>query len=267
MSLATKEVWGFFRTPTDYDEAVRKMSGVLDETPVIDYIKDFGKSVVVVSSGIGTGRELEWLDKIKSISKIIGIDYVESMLKFCRKRAKKCKKKVILLKDDMINPVELQKVVSKIKEPIIYICLINTLGNFSTKERELILQKTRGLMRKKDRLIFCLYKRIDKATVDTINIPPYLRIKSKKEKVKLAEVIEYAFIPIFWHPIIEKYKQLPRFWYDEKENDMAIYVGREKVFISHRFSEEEIKKLNKKAGLKIEKLIEGKAMYTVISKI
>lgn len=263
--LETKLI--FSTNPAYYDKAVRKMSGVLDEIPVINFIKNFRKSTAIVSLGIGTGRELEWLDEIKNISKIIGIDFAKSTLKFCRKRAKKCKKKIILLKDDMTNPVKLEKKVSKIKEPVIYISLINTLGNFSSKERELVFQRTKDLMKKKDRLVLCLYKRIDKAIVDSINLPSYLRPKSKKEKVKLTEIIEYALVPILWEPLLKKYNQLPRFWYNEKGNDLVVYMTEKKVFISHRFSKEEIKKLHKKAGLKIEKLAEGKAMCTVISKI
>jgi len=48
---------------------------------------------------------------------------------------------------------------------------------------------------------------------------------------------------------------------------VTIYVGKEKVLISHRFSKEEIKKLAQNAKFKIEKLIEGKFMWVVILKI
>lgn len=266
MRDAMKHFWRLPTTPEEYDKGVRKMSGVLDETPIIDYIKNFKKSVTVVSLGIGTGRELEWLDKIKNVTKIIGIDYSAPMLRFCRKRAKQCKKKVILLKDNIAEPVKLKRKVSKIKKPIIYLALINTLGNFSFKERELALQKTRNLMKRKDGLIICLYKLISQATISTLNIPPYLHLKTKEARTKLTEIIEYALQPFVWRGLIKKYNQLPRFWYDEKENDITAYIGEKKTFISHRFSKEEIKTLHKKAGLKIEKLIEGKAMYTVVSK-
>lgn len=269
-SLATKYIWNFPKTPIYYDLAYKKMLGVLDEMAVIDYLKNFGKSVVVVSLGIGTGRELKWLEKIKNISKIIGVDYSKAMLKFCQKRAQKCKKEVILLEEDIINPVKLKEKVLKIKEPIIYLSLVNTFGNSPSSERTIIAEKIRDLMKKEDRLILCLYKRIDKVAIDAIkniNIPPYLKIKSKEEKIKLAEIVEYALFLNFYPAIIERYKKPPMFWYEEKENDIAIYVGKEKVFISHRFSEEEIRKLGQKVNLKIEKLIGGKLMYIVIFRI
>lgn len=262
-----KYIWSFPKTPADYDTAYRKMAGVVDESKIQEYIKKYGKSVVICDLGIGTGRELEWLDKIKNISEIIGIDYSQSMLNFCRRVAQRYKKKVFLIKDDITNPVKLGKILPKVKDPIIYICLVNTFGNFLPKERKKVLQEIKNLMKRDDRLVLCIYKRLSKAVISTLNIPPYLRIKSKGKRIKLAEIIEYAFLPCFWHPLIAKYQQIPRFWYDEKENDIAIYVGNKKVFISHRFSIPEIKKLHKNAGLKIEKIIEGKLMYTVISKI
>lgn len=267
MALITEEIWRHPKTPAIWDKTVKKYLGLSDEISLIDYIKNFGRQVAICDLGIGTGRLLKEFDKFKNITKIIGIDYSKPMFSFCQKRAKKCKKEVILLGDDMRNPVNLEKEVVKIKEPIIYICLLNTLGNFLSQERKLVFEKIKNLMKKEDRLILCLYKRPEKAVIEAINLPPYLKIKSKREKVKLAEAIEYSFNEAYWRPILEKFKMLPRFWYDEKENDIVIYVGREKVFISHRFSEGEIKKLGQIASLKIEKLFEGKLMYTVIFKL
>lgn len=266
MALITEEIWRHPKTPVIWDRIAKKYLGLSDEISLLNYIKNFGKKVVVCDLGIGTGRLLKEFDKFENIIKIIGVDYSKPMLSFCQKRAKKCKKEVILLEDDIRNPVNLEKEVGKIKEPIIYICLLNTFGNFLPKERELVLEKIKNLMKKKDRLILCLYKRPEKAMIEEINLPPYLKIKSKREKVKLAEILEYPFNLMYWHTVLDKFKQPPRFWYDEKENDIAIYIGKEKVFISHRFSEEEIKKLAQIAGLKVEKLFEGKLMYTVIFK-
>lgn len=267
MALITKEIWSHPKTPATWDKIVKRYLGLSDEIFLMDYIKNFGKKVVVCDLGIGTGRLLKEFDKFKNISEIIGIDYSKPMLSFCQKRAQKCKKKVILLEEDIKNLVNLEKEVAKIKKPIIYICLLNTFGNFLPQERKLVLQKIKNLMKKEDRLILCLYKRPEKAVIEAINLPPYLKIKSKRKKVKLAEIIEYTLYPTYWHPVLDKFNQPPRFWYDEKENDIAIYVEKEKVFISHRFSKEEIKELGKITGLKLEKLIEGKLMYIVIFKI
>ena len=269
MPLQTKYIWTTFTDPKGYDKVIKEMAGIsdLDEIPIINYIRNFSKPVVVVSLGIGTGRELRWLNKIKNVSGIIGIDYSEPMLKFCGKHATKYKKRITLLKDDILNPVESKKKLLKIKKPIIYVCLHNTLGNFSPTERKIALRKVKNLLKEEDRLILCLYKILEKSVIDAFNLPPSLHVKSEKEKLKLAQLLEYPFLPQFWNPIIKKFQQLPRFWYDEKENDVAIYAGNKKVFISHRFSEEEIKKLAQIAKLKIEKLIEGKFMYVVMLKV
>jgi len=145
--------------------------------------------------------------------------------------------------------------------------LLNTLGNFTQKEREKILKSVRNLMRKKDRLILCLYKRPERIKAK-IKLPPQIKvIGNSGRKIKLGTLIEYGCLEFFWLPILEKYHQLPRFWYNEKTDDVTVYVGKEKILISHRFSEEEIKKLAEIAKLKIEKLIEGKFMWVVISKV
>ena len=145
--------------------------------------------------------------------------------------------------------------------------MLNTLGNFTQKEREKILKSVRNLMRKKDRLILCLYKRPERIKAK-IKLPPQIKvIGNSGRKIKLGTLIEYGCLELLWLPILEKYKLLPRFWYNEKTDDVTIYVGKEKILISHRFSEEEIKKLAKIAKLKIEKLIEGKFMWVVISKV
>ena len=113
----------------------------------------------------------------------------------------------------------------------------------------------------------CLYKRPERIKAK-IFLPRQIKIKGNSgRKIKLGTLIEYGCLEFLWIPILEKYHRLPRFWYDEKTDDVTIYVGKEKILISHRFSEEEIKKLCKIVKLKIEKLIEGKFMWIVILKI
>jgi len=122
-------------------------------------------------------------------------------------------------------------------------------------------------MKKGDKLVLCLYKRPERIKTK-IKLPPQIKIKGNSgRRVKLGTLIEYGCLDFFWLPILEKYHQLPRFWYNEKTDDVTIYVGKEKVLISHRFSKEEIKKLAQNAKFKIEKLIEGKFMWVVILKI
>ena len=263
MELETEYFWSLETVPKDYEVTIRRMKGLLDEAPVINFIKNFGKCIVI-DLGIGTGRELEWMDKIESISEIIGIDYSEPMIEFCKNVAKNCKKKVTLIKDDMTSLNSLEKIVKTRKETIIYVCLVNTLGNFLPEDRKKVVTSVKTLMKKYDRLVISMYKTLDKVPINIIPFPSH--IQSATNEIKISELIEYALGQMFWEPVFQKYKQNPRFWYDEKENDVAIYVGDRKVFISHRWSKEEIEKLFNDAHLKIENLIEGKLMYIVICK-
>jgi len=259
--------WKYKKSAELYHKKVSEgASGVRDEKYVKDYIAKKG-NVKVVSLGIGGGRELNWLDKLKNIKEVIGIDYSSDFLEICRKVAKKCKVKVSCVKDNLFFLKKFRKFIGKEKRLLIYICLLNTLGNFTRKQREKVLKNVRNLMKDKDRLILCLYKKPERIKAK-IFVPSQIKIKGNSgRRVKLGTLIEYGCLEFFWLPILEKYHQLPRFWYNEKTDDVTIYVGREKILISHRFSGEEIKELVKKVKLKIEKLIEGKFMWVVILKI
>ncbi len=241
-------------------------SGIIDEK----YVKDFigsKKNVKIVSLGIGNGRELSWLDELKNIKEVVGIDYSADFLDICRKVAEKCKVKTTLIKDNLFFLKKFKRIIKNEKLPLIYICLINTLGNFEEKERGKVLKNVRNLMKKKDRLILCLYKRPEEIKVKMF-LPPQIKIKGDLgRRIKLGTLIEYGCLEFLWLSIWEKYHQLPRFWYNEKADDVTVYVGKEKIVISHRFSKEEIKDMAKIAKFKIEKLIEGKFMWVVMLKV
>jgi len=251
-----------------YHKKVSKQSsGVIDEKHIKEFITTLKKGVKVVSLGIGSGRELSWLKKLKNIKEIIGIDYSDDFLNICREVAAECKIKATLIKDNLFYLRKLKKVVKNEKLPLIYVCLINTLGNFEEKERKKVLKNVKNLMRKKDRLILSLYKRPNEIKTRMF-LPPQIRLRGGLErKIKLGTLIEYSYIEFLWVTIFEKYHCFPRLWYNEKNNDVTIYAGKEKVIISHRFSKEEIKELAQKTKLKIEKFIEGKFMWVVVLKI
>jgi len=259
-------IWKHKKVAELYHKHVsQEASGVVDEKYIKDYIEK-KRNVKVVSLGIGSGRELSWLDKLKNIKEVIGIDYSSEFLDICRKVAKKCKVKVICFKDNLFSLKKFKEFIKKEKLPLLYLCLLNTLGNFTQKEREKILKNVRNLMRKKDRLILCLYKRPERIKAK-IKLPPQIKvIGNSGRKIKLGTLIEYGCLELLWLPILEKYYRLPRFWYNEKTDDVTVYVGKEKILISHRFSEDEIEELAEIAKLKIEKLIEGKFMWVVILK-
>jgi len=242
----------------------KRASGVVDEKFVEKYIKN-QKEVKVVSLGIGTGRELSWLDKLKNVKEIIGVDYSPAMLKICKDVAKKCKIKITLVRDNLLRLKKFKRIIKNEKLPLIYICLINTLGNFKEKDREKVLRNVRNLMKAKDRLILCLYKRPERIKI-TLKILPALKIKTAL-RGQIALALEYYYNEVLWSGIYKKFYQIPQFIYDRKTNDVAVFCKKRKIFISHRFSKEEIEELAKIAKLKIEKLIEGKFMYVVILKI
>jgi len=266
--MSTKEeiIWRHKKAAEVYTKGIlEKAAGVVDEKYVKNYIAS-KRNVKVVSLGIGSGRELSWLDKLKNIKEVIGIDYSPDFLEICKKVAKKCRVKVSCVKDNLFSLEKFKKFIKNEKLPLIYICLLNTLGNFTQKEREKVLKNVKKLMRKKDRLVLCLYKRPERIKTK-ISLPPQIKIKGNSgRRIKLGTLIEYGGLEFFWLPILEKYHQLPRFWYNEKTDDVTIYVGKEKILISHRFSEEEIKEMAQITKLKIEKLIEGKFMWVIVLK-
>lgn len=260
------EIWLSEKTPASYFRFCSKMSRTIDEGQVIEFINNFKpkNKKIIVDLGIGPGRELSWLAKLKNISKIIGIDYSQSMLDFCRKQSQKIKAKIILFKDDLLT---LGKFNPPKEKPIIYLYLFNSLGDFTPDEREIILQNIKKKMGKSDILIATLSKRPEEINSKMLEKLPY-REKSVGERKKIGIIVEYGSLPFLWNVALEKYKRLPQLWYDNKNNNFLVYLSRGKIlFSSHRWSKKEIVDLFRKADLKIEKLIEGEAMYTVISKI
>ena len=125
-----------------------KGSGIIDEKYVKDYIASKDK-VKVVSLGIGSGRELNWLDKLKNIKEVIGIDYSPDFLDICGRVAKKCRVRVTCMKDNFFSLKKFRRFIKKERFPLIYICLLNTLGNFLLKARKNVLKNVRKLMKKK----------------------------------------------------------------------------------------------------------------------
>jgi hypothetical protein len=271
MSNKMYGMWSHAKTPEEYHKLFSSElpSGIVDEIHVSRFFNNYlsQKQKVIVDLGIGTGRELSWIDSLKSLSQIIGLDYSYKMVTFCKKSAYLYKHKFICFRDDLLNLKHLPGFVELVKEPIIYLSLINSLGNFSATERIRCLKQLKPLLRPADRIVLCLYKR------PTLKMKKYLPSsfpesalpKSKINRTYLTFIREYAFFSFIWHSIIAKGK-FPRFWYNSRTNDLVIHIDGKRVVISHRFNKVEIKEFAKKAGLSIEKLITGKFMYVVMLK-
>lgn len=262
---ASSILWKFKSVPERYWEEALKKKALEDEKYVINYLKK-NKNIKVVSLGIGPGRELTWLKNIASIKSIIGIDYSQPMLDFCKRVAERFNLNTSLIRDNLLSLKKAKKIVEKERLSLFYICLINTLGNFTDFERIKIINLLRTLIKKKDRLIFCLDKRLEKRVDKIFRLPACVKIKNKDQEKKIKEVLHYSTYYFFWDSILKGQELLPRFWYDDKTNNLTIYSGKKKIFISHRFSKEEIIGMAKKAKFKIEKMIEGKFMWVVILK-
>jgi len=259
------EIWFWKEIPEAYFKACSKMRRTVDETRMVEFINEFKpkNKKIIVDLGIGPGRELHWLTKLKNISKIIGIDYSQPMLNFCQKQAQKSQIKTTLLKDDLLT-------LNKFKPPkveiIIYLYLFNSLGDFEPKERKIILQNIKRKMKNGDVFIVTLSKRPEEVEPGVLEELSY-RAKSSKENKRLDVVMEYGALPFLWNISLKKYKRLPQLWYDNKKNDFVLYMGKNILFFSHRWSKKEIIGLFIKSGLKIIDIIGGKTSYVVISKI
>lgn len=263
--------WFHPQSPQSYHQIVNKVpSGITDEKIVANFVNNYlpEQKKTVVDLGIGSGRELVWLDKVFGVAKIIGVDYSPAMIKFCKKEAKIHKHEIELVEDDLLTTVLLPPIVKKEKRPIVYLSLVNTFGNFSRKERLLALKNIAAILKPADRIILALYHRRHHARfLDLIKNSPYFQTQNPKDQPILAELIEYGFYPFLWVPVLDKYHQMPRLWYDQKGNDVVMHLDGERLLTSHRFSKEEIEKEFQEAGLKIAKLIEGKAMWIVVGRI
>jgi ubiquinone/menaquinone biosynthesis C-methylase UbiE len=265
-----KNFWTHPLSPQSYHKIVNSVpSGVIDEKLIENYINKYlsKRKKWIVNLGIGTGRELVWLDKVLGVEKIIGFDYSAAMLSFLRKNLNNYKHKIELVKDDLLKPVLLPKIVKNQKQPMIYLSLINTFGNFTRKKRIVALKNIASLLKSSDRIILALYTRHHYAkSLNFAKDSLHLQTKNPKEQTLLSEIIEYTYYPFLWIPAFEKYHQLPRLWYDKKKNDLIMHLDGKVLLYTHRFSQKEIKEEFKTAGLKIDELIEGKAMWIVVGK-
>jgi len=267
-----KAFWFHEEMPKGYHRLANKnASGVVDENIIANFIEKYKphQEKIIVDLGIGTGRELIWLDKLQNIRKIVGVDFSPAMIAFCKKVAKNCIHKVDLFLEDLFYPQNLKTFASKnTTNPLIYLSLINSFGNFTKEERPKILKKLTQLMKNTDRIIFALYKTAGYVK-QKVNLKNYLSLNPKdpRDERYLAQIIEYGSYEFLWNPVIDKYHTLPRFWYDKKTNDIVIHNNGKRLYISHRFAKEEIENEFKVSGLKIEKIIEGKAMWIVVGKI
>ncbi len=273
MSQRMRGMWVHAKTPKEYHKFFLSEfpSGIVDEVHVARFFNTYlsKQQKTIVDLGIGTGRELVWIDKLKNLSQVIGLDYSSSMIKFCAGSASLYRHELICIRDNLLGLKHLPGLVKKVKEPVIYISLINSLGNFSKSERIQTLRQLRPFLKSSDRIVLCLYKRPTlrmKKFLFPSFFPKFAKPKSKTNATYLSFVREYALIPHVWHSVIGRGGVPPRFWYNRDTNDIVIHINGKRMVISHRFNKKEIHELTKSAKFSVEKFITGKFMYIVVLK-
>jgi|GEM_PF-4405628 len=264
-------MWTRAQTPAGYFDyfSSELPSGTADEKIVAGFFNNYlpQTAKALVDLGIGPGREMAWLDNLNNLSRIIGVDYSQEMIDFAKKQAGRLAHGLICEKDDLLAPAVLPQIVSRIEEPIVYVSLINSFGNFTLAERDVFLKNIKKLMRPADRLVICVYKRLSLKMKKSLplDFPPSGQPKNKIDRVRLCFAREYALIPYVWDWVMEN-GYLPCFWYDNKNNDIVIHANGRRLIISHRFSRNDIKDATVNAGLTLEKILNGKFMYVAVIK-
>ncbi|MCU0652927.1 MAG: class I SAM-dependent methyltransferase [Candidatus Pacebacteria bacterium] len=262
--MPSRDVWFWPKTARLYGAAIKSAHRGQDDEVIVKKSLAAQGFASVVSLGVGDGREFAWLKGLKSVKKIIGVDYSAAMLAQCRENAAKSGIRIDLICDDLFDLQNLEEIITKEKSSVAYLCLLNTLGNFTREKRVRIVLNVRRLMKKGDRLALCLYKK--PGSLKRPVLPGQLVLKNGVDGRRIGLALEYARNEVLWSATYERFGCLPRFDYDKAANDVAAYSGQKKVFFSNRFSSQEIKGMCRFTGLEVERLIEGKYMWTAILK-
>jgi hypothetical protein len=233
----------------------------------LNYIQEFSnnKKIAVIDFGIGTGRELRILQDNKNIERIIGIDYSEAMLDFCKKQWKDYPIELDFIKDDFAVLENSKRAIKSIRIPKVFTIFFGTINNTTEDDRIRILLAVKKLITKNDIFIVEISKRPEKQTVNFNH--PWLKFKNKKEKIGFYEVGVYVQSKWFWEASEKNFGTVPQFFYEKRTHNITVTIpGVGSCFFSHRYSFEEIEGLIKKVGLNIETIREGREMYTAIIK-
>ena len=260
----------YSKTPKIYHklfggDSFQYRGGDIDWT--VNYIECFSKNkkIALIDFGIGTGRELRFLKENKQIKKIIGIDYSEFMLDFCRKKWEGFSIPLILISDDFIALKKSQKAVKNISIPKVFTIFFGTINNIIKEDRSKMLIAVKKLMSKNDIFIIEFSKRPEDQIIDFKH--SWLKFRNRVEEVGFYEAGVYAQLQWFWEACIKNFGTVPQFFYEKKTNNIVVTaIGVGSCFFSHRFSVEEIRELIETSGLKLEELREGREMYTAIIK-
>ncbi len=263
---SVKKLWSCKEVANSFNFGAAQL-GAIDEKHIERFINSYypGQKKTIVDLGIGTGRELCWLDKVKNTKSIVGVDYSKAMLDVCRGNITKGKFKtgVRLVHSDI---TKLKKIDLGRNNTIkIFLFLLNSFGNNEREEQIKILNSVWKLMGERDLLIMTLYKYPEKLKIPKEllkQIPKHL--KGYEDK-KTYEVLDYVFVSFLWQNYYKKYGKIPVFWYNEKTKNIEVYVGKKLMYISHRWNKKEIREIHGETKLRIKKIIEGDFMYVSIA--
>src|SRR3990167_10802080 len=105
MSRRMLGMWVHAKTPEEYHKFFLSEfpSGVVDEKHVARFFNAYlpKRRKTIVDLGIGTGREMVWIDKLRNCSQIIGLDYSLPMVKFCSGSSTLYTHKLVCIRDNL----------------------------------------------------------------------------------------------------------------------------------------------------------------------
>jgi len=221
-----------------------------DEVEIFNSLETLGEHIVV-DFGIGGGRELDWINKLKNTTRIIGVDYSERTLTQCQRLSVKSPKPLTLLVDDFRQMDSLTVLLDGDSSRKAFLFLANVFGNLEICERLEVLKKTSSFMKQEDRLFLYLFK----------------RSRTKGEMTAEAQYYQKYYSGLDQVVIKELFGSEPSYYYDFEENNVVTACNEGPVVFSHRWEESEIRSVVEQAGLKIEKIKEGNHAFVAIAKV
>lgn len=221
-----------------------------DEAIVARLLEELGDHILV-DFGIGGGRELSWINGVKTTRCIIGVDYAERILDKCQQIWKESKKPLVLVDDDFRDLSVTSGLIDDEGTPRVFMFLANTLGNLNQKERHNLLKKLALAMKKSDRVCLYLFKR------------PKTPVEIKEETGYYRE----HYCAVDSAVIKEAFGSEPRYYYDFENSDVVTACEDGPVITSHRWTKNEITRALNDAGLAVEKIIEGKHAFVATGRL
>ncbi len=223
----------------EYDKKVAANPRRAEERQIVTEILP-KEEITIVDLGIGPGRELRWLCKLKNIRAIVGIDITRPFLEYCRRtHARECKIPLYLVEENFFRPRQSIEVLGRLPGKKVGLMLVNTFGNFEREERMRLLKTWRPHL---DYFVLSLLK--------------YRQFTGDLARLIISNVEFYALLSFVWNSLYAKYHRYPTFFFDPNSRDVIFHIAGKRVFISHRWLPGELER-ELPEGWNVERVIEG----------